>query len=286
MKTDPGSATVALLESVYDAARTLVPDLPTNVAFVLQGTGRGRRGGITLGHYAPGRFRTTDRSEVHEIMIAGETIDSGPVEVLCTVLHEAAHALAQARGIKDTSRQNRYHNQRFVALAEELTLSYDQPENYHLVATVHDEVTPKLLPHATIGYSNVGPTSDTIDVFADVLVRLSNDMPIIGRGKGITVRQRPKRVVHGYLVFTGNPDFYSVRRTALSGYEGLRPFLAPHVLLTSTADQGLVEAVLSDLGLSTDADRYSDGYRYDYDDIETVHPELIDLYQTLTGETP
>src|SRR5512135_2801935 len=39
------------------------------------------------------------------------------------MLHEAAHALATRRGIKDTSAAgNRYHNKRFVALAAELGL--------------------------------------------------------------------------------------------------------------------------------------------------------------------
>ena len=39
------------------------------------------------------------------------------------MLHEAAHALATKRGIKDTSAAgNRYHNKRFVALAAELGL--------------------------------------------------------------------------------------------------------------------------------------------------------------------
>ena len=39
------------------------------------------------------------------------------------MLHEAAHALATRRGIKDTSAAgNRYHNKRFAALAAELGL--------------------------------------------------------------------------------------------------------------------------------------------------------------------
>jgi hypothetical protein len=40
--------------------------------------------------------------------------------VLTTLLHEAAHALAHERGVKDTSRQGRWHNAKFKALAEEL----------------------------------------------------------------------------------------------------------------------------------------------------------------------
>jgi len=37
-------------------------------------------------------------------------------------LHEAAHGLAQARGIADTSRGDRYHNRRYATLAGELGL--------------------------------------------------------------------------------------------------------------------------------------------------------------------
>ncbi|MEV4091258.1 hypothetical protein [Streptosporangium saharense] len=40
-----------------------------------------------------------------------------------TLLHEAAHALAHVRGVKDTSSGYRYHNKRFVRLAVELGLS-------------------------------------------------------------------------------------------------------------------------------------------------------------------
>jgi hypothetical protein len=38
------------------------------------------------------------------------------------LLHEAAHGLAQARGVQDTSRQGRYHNRRYATLARELGL--------------------------------------------------------------------------------------------------------------------------------------------------------------------
>jgi hypothetical protein len=37
-------------------------------------------------------------------------------------LHEAAHGLAHARKISDTSRQGRYHNRRYATLAGELGL--------------------------------------------------------------------------------------------------------------------------------------------------------------------
>jgi hypothetical protein len=55
------------------------------------------------------------------VFVGGEEgLARGPAEVLGTLLHEAAHALAHVRGIKDTSRQGRWHNTRFKALAEGL----------------------------------------------------------------------------------------------------------------------------------------------------------------------
>lgn len=44
------------------------------------------------------------------------------------LLHEAVHGIAAARGVRDTSRAGRYHNRRFLAIAEELGLDHaDDP---------------------------------------------------------------------------------------------------------------------------------------------------------------
>ena len=43
------------------------------------------------------------------MLVSGEGLQRGPTDVLGTLLHEAAHGLAQARSIQDTSRQGRYH---------------------------------------------------------------------------------------------------------------------------------------------------------------------------------
>ena len=45
------------------------------------------------------------------------------------LLHEAVHGIAAARGVRDTSRAGRYHNRRFLSIAEELGL--DHPEEPH-----------------------------------------------------------------------------------------------------------------------------------------------------------
>ena len=61
-------------------------------------------------------------------MISGEGLRRSPAEVLGTLLHEAAHALAYARGIKDTSRQGRYHNKHFKTCAEQLGLTVEHDD--------------------------------------------------------------------------------------------------------------------------------------------------------------
>lgn len=57
-----------------------------------------------------------------EVLLTCDGLDRGAHDVLATLLHEASHAIADERGIKDTSRQGRYHNQRFKNIAEELGL--------------------------------------------------------------------------------------------------------------------------------------------------------------------
>ncbi|WP_240969138.1 hypothetical protein [Streptomyces sp. HNM0575] len=70
------------------------------------------------------------------------------------LLHEAVHGIAAARGIRDTSRAGRYHNRRFLAVAEELGL-------------VHPEE-----PHASSGFSLVTPSAETRRAYRPTIERL------------------------------------------------------------------------------------------------------------------
>ena len=112
------SLLVAALEHAWQAIRQQHPRVPEAVLVVASGAA-GKR--LALGHFAPHRWQVhgTDR---HEVLVGGEGLQRGPVDVLGTLLHEAAHGLAQARGIADTSRQGRYHNRRYATLARELGL--------------------------------------------------------------------------------------------------------------------------------------------------------------------
>jgi hypothetical protein len=119
--TTDGAASllVAALEHTWHTIRTRHPDVPEAVLVVASGA-EGKR--LNLGHFAPHRWQVhgTDR---HEVLVGGEGLQRGPLEVLGTLLHEAAHGLAQARSIQDTSRQGRYHNRRYATLAGELGLA-------------------------------------------------------------------------------------------------------------------------------------------------------------------
>jgi hypothetical protein len=112
------SLLVAALERTWQTIRSRHLDVPEAVLVVASGS-EGKR--LNLGHFAPHRWQVAG-SDRHEVLIGGEGLQRGPIDVLGTLLHEAAHGLAQARGVQDTSRQGRYHNRRYATLAVELGL--------------------------------------------------------------------------------------------------------------------------------------------------------------------
>lgn len=119
--------------------RTLHSDVPEVVLIVASGAGA--KGGVECwGHFSPCRWEQSEQ-ERHEVMIGGEGLRRGPGGVLGTVLHEAAHGLAVARGIVDTSRQGRYHNKRYRELARELGLEVSEQRPYGWPATELGEGT-------------------------------------------------------------------------------------------------------------------------------------------------
>jgi hypothetical protein len=120
------SRLVAALERAWASIRARHPDVPDVVMVVAAGTDH--RGLLRKwGHFAAGRWQAAGHQRA-EVLIGGEGLARPLVEVLGTLLHEAAHGLAHTRGIADTSRQGRYHNRRFRALAVELGLDVaDRP---------------------------------------------------------------------------------------------------------------------------------------------------------------
>ncbi|GAA1107866.1 hypothetical protein GCM10009663_57200 [Kitasatospora arboriphila] len=155
--TDHGSTIIRALEGAWDAIRRHHPDLPG----VVMVTGHGRTPGddaVTWGHHWPGRWTAADGSAVRpELFAGGELLALGSRRIMQTLLHEAAHALATVRGIKDTSTGGRYHNREFAKLASALGL---QP--------------PARPDEQRRGFSNCSITDETITRYAKAISALDS----------------------------------------------------------------------------------------------------------------
>jgi hypothetical protein len=103
------------LNEALKAIRTRHPEVPNAVLVV--GTSSNKK----HGHFAQKSW--DGKAATHEIMLSGESLRRPAEDVLATLIHESAHALAAAREIKDTSRQGRWHNVKFKALGEELGIT-------------------------------------------------------------------------------------------------------------------------------------------------------------------
>ncbi len=131
------SPILKILEETWLEIRRWHPDIPPAIIIIASGTdGKNPR----WGHHAPGRWNVNGQ-QYAEVMISGEGLRRTPKDVLGTLLHEAAHALAHARGIKDTSRQGRYHNKHYKTCAEQLGLAAEHDQRNGWAATTVTDVT-------------------------------------------------------------------------------------------------------------------------------------------------
>lgn len=137
------------VNGVLGAIRRNHPEVP-NVSVVVGAQGATRRG-MVHGHFFPNKWANpdfadaeTDNDTIHEVMLSGESLQRGAVATLGTLLHESAHAIANVRGVRDTSNNNRYHNKRFKAIGEELGLTLeDAPTLGWSLTTVPEETQEK-----------------------------------------------------------------------------------------------------------------------------------------------
>jgi hypothetical protein len=139
-----GSLIVAGLETALADIRRRHPDVP-QVVVTLAGSRR------KLGHYAHNRW-DAGGTATPELFIAGEGLKRGAAQVLETLLHESAHGIAATRQIQDTSRDGRYHNRRYAALAGEVGLDVEQ--------------------YGSRGWSATSLPTPTVDAYARTIVRL------------------------------------------------------------------------------------------------------------------
>lgn len=160
-----GSTVVATLEKVWDRIRADHPELPMVV--ITTGSGEGAK----WGHFRAESWKTRAAEGAavsgtgghrHELFLASEALAKGPHQVLQTMLHEAAHTLSKVRGIKDTSRQCRWHNAHFRKAAEEMGLAHSgQADKTH-------------------GFAFVKTTEATKARYADLLADLDREIRLTG----------------------------------------------------------------------------------------------------------
>lgn len=204
LKRQPEAGTaqlVAALERAWRAIAARHADLPAAALILGQGSGR-RGGGLVLGHFAAERWQLAgakDAGYVHEVLIGGEGLQRGAHDVFATLLHEAGHAIAAVRKIDDTSRQGRYHNANYKAIAEELGLTIDR--------------------HPVIGWSLTALPPATASAYSPTIRELEraitlhrrSDAPAAGAAGGTNlapalcscprrIRVAPRTLAHGPIV--------------------------------------------------------------------------------------
>lgn len=134
---------IEAFERAWAAIQKHHPEVP-DVLFITGSGADGRRNSLRLGHYATGAWSASKgKGKLPELFVGGEGFKRGARDVLGTLIHEAAHGLADARKIQDTSRQGRYHNKKFKALGEEMGLVITKTGNIGWSGTEVPDATAK-----------------------------------------------------------------------------------------------------------------------------------------------
>jgi len=148
-----------LLRPTWERLARMYPELPADVEILI---------GNFQGECGPARETGGRR-----VYIGNDRILSGSTEVLQQMLHCGAHILAVVRGINDTSQGFRYHNADFLAIGQELGLTYLEPERNPIV-----------------GWSHLTLTSQVVDErYADIANRLALLLPDV-QGQVVLPRGR------------------------------------------------------------------------------------------------
>ena len=111
-------------------------------------------------------------ASLSEVLITRDGLTDQAAQVLATLLHEAAHSVAWQRGVKDTSRQGRYHNHRFQTVAEEVGLQVQRDSRF--------------------GWTRTDLRASTAAAYSGVLRDLELCVPRVCSPSAIGGKQRPR----------------------------------------------------------------------------------------------
>jgi hypothetical protein len=129
---------IRALDACWTAIRTRHPLVPEVVLLPTPAIPNRR----ILGHFSALRWNGSraDTGDLHEVAVVAEHLDRSTEMVFETLLHEAAHALNFALGVKDCS-TNQYHNHHFRKAAEKLGLAVERVEHYGWARTTLPDET-------------------------------------------------------------------------------------------------------------------------------------------------
>jgi hypothetical protein len=117
----------------------------------------------TNGHFAAEGYENRDGGKIHQVAINPYNIcNRSPAEIIATFLHEDIHLVLYCNGIKDTSRQGRYHGKTFRKAVAQVPYLETTPDKAigcrtHLSALGH-ELVAALNPDVSL--LNIGKVAE------------------------------------------------------------------------------------------------------------------------------
>ena len=149
------SALVAACEQAWSDIKTHHSELPDAVIVLGTGVQGGRL--VKLGHWWQSQWVADGKARA-EVLLAGEALHLPAEDVMEILLHEAAHGINSARGIKDTSRGGRYHNERYKVTGTEVGLLVERADPY--------------------GWAKTSLTPDSVQRYAATIERIGDHLRI------------------------------------------------------------------------------------------------------------
>ena len=94
-----------------------------------------------------------DESAYYEITLTAEHLTRSECDIVETLLHEMVHLHNMQNGIKDCSRGNKYHNEKYKAVAELHGLNVEHHDKYGWTITSLNDTAINLVPSFKINCS-------------------------------------------------------------------------------------------------------------------------------------